>query len=104
MRRRAVVQWTLVCGGLVALAGAAAWVWLAPGWAEDAPVINITYPYRASPERERQIRAGFPRVAPGSSMTDVTDVLGEPDEVRPLYEPVMFRPRRIGTTYWYFLA
>jgi hypothetical protein len=110
MRQQVVVRRILV-SGLVVLAAAAAWVWLAPAppkWTGDDSVINIiiniTYPYVASPERARQIRTGFPQIATGASVAQVTEVLGIPDEVHPLYEPRIFRPRRIGTTYWYFLA
>jgi hypothetical protein len=107
MRQRAVGRRVLVGGGLIALAGVGAWVWLAlapPGPAGNDPIINITYPYVAGLERARQIRAGSPRIAIGASIAQVTEILGRPDEVHPLFEPKILRPRRIGTTYWYFLA
>lgn len=34
---------------------------------------------------------------------DVKRILGDPDEIRPLYEPIIKNPRRIGTTFWYII-
>jgi hypothetical protein len=106
MKRRVVVGWLLVGGTLALLVGA----WALTRHARDTPVplgadttINITYPYVASPERQRQIREGFPRVRPGASRAQVIEILGTPDEVRPLYEPQVISATRVGTTYWYYL-
>ena len=67
-------------------------------------VINIQYPYVASPARAEQIRRHYTSIAPGWSPVEIISLLGEPDEIRPLYEAKYPKAKRIGTTYWYFLA
>src|SRR5262245_11392944 len=106
MKRGRLIKW-LAVGGVVAatvLLGVAYWSRTRPATDEGDTVINITYPYVASPERQNQIRHGFPNLQPGATSAQVRDSLGVPDEVRPLYEPQIKNPRRTGTTYWYFLA
>lgn len=62
-----------------------------------------TYPFAASAARATVIRENYPRVAAGMSPADVTAVLGEPDEVRPLYGPTVKAGKKIGYTYWYVI-
>ena len=61
------------------------------------------YPHVASPGRAAAIRAGYAKIEPGMSSPEVREVLGEPDEVRPLHAPTAKRPDVIGQTYWYVL-
>jgi outer membrane protein assembly factor BamE (lipoprotein component of BamABCDE complex) len=35
--------------------------------------------------------------------TQVVTILGEPEEIRPLYEPKIWNAKRIGTTYWFII-
>src|SRR5689334_14254744 len=68
-----------------------------------ATAINIHYPYVATPERKRQIIAGFKQITPKMSAAQVQEILGTPDEIMPLYEPKIKNPKQIGITHWYFL-
>ena len=61
------------------------------------------YPFVASSERSAQIRNGYLQVIPGMSSKEVAAILGEPDEVRPLYEPIIKQRKVIGYTQWYVL-
>src|SRR5262245_60166641 len=58
--------------------------------------------FAAVPERQRQLKEGYERITAGMSTADATKVLGEPDEILPLYEPQILNPKRIGMTYWYY--
>lgn len=60
-------------------------------------------PYVASPERQKQIKEGFPKIKPGMTPEQMKAILGDPDEVLPLYEPKIKTGKRIGATYWYYL-
>lgn len=71
---------------------------------EDQAIHHISYPYQASPARILDIQRGRSLIQVGSSREQVEERLGQPDETRPLFEPRMFRPERIGTTYWYFTS
>jgi hypothetical protein len=106
MKRRRILRWALVGGLLAIVIGAAVRICFFPfGQATLGvqPVVNVSYPYRATPEWEKQIRAGRERIVPGMTMVQVESVLGTADEVHPLYEPQILDARRIGTTYWYLL-
>lgn len=61
------------------------------------------YPFFASAERAAQIRQGYPGISAGMTPTQVANILGEPDEIRPLYEPKMKAPKLIGHTEWYVI-
>lgn len=75
---------------------------MASGMSGDERVI-ATYPHIAGPERSAPIRAGYLRIKPDMSSADVRDILGEPDEIRPLYAPMAKHPKAIGQTCWYVL-
>ena len=75
---------------------------MASGMSGDERVI-ATYPHISDPQRSAAIRAGYLRIKPGMSLADVRDILGEPDEIRPLYAPMAKHPKAIGQTYWYVL-
>ncbi len=63
----------------------------------------VEYPHVASPERAAAIRAEYAKVALGMPSAKVREILGEPDEIRPLYERATKRPKTVGQTYWYVL-
>jgi hypothetical protein len=63
----------------------------------------VTYPFVATPRRAATIREGFPRVRTGMSPAEVMALLGEPDEIRPLYAPQMKNGKVIGYTHWYVI-
>lgn len=75
---------------------------MASGMSGDERVI-ATYPHIAGPERSAAIRAGYVRIKPGMSSAEVRGILGEPDEIRPLYAPMAKHPQAIGQTSWYVL-
>lgn len=62
-----------------------------------------TYPFLASEERAASIRSNYKRVAVDMSPADVKAILGDPDEIRPLYEPIIKNGKVIGYTYWYVI-
>lgn len=62
-----------------------------------------TYPYVASVERADTIRGGYKKVVTNMSRADVKAILGEPDEILPLYEPIIINGTIIGYTYWYVI-
>lgn len=66
---------------------------------------SLTYPYVATPEREAKILKGMEKVKVGMASSDVRNVLGEPDEVRKLYDPNINLKNRepIGYTWWFII-
>ena len=64
---------------------------------------GLSDPYVASPERQAQIRNGVTRVVEGMTTSQVVASLGQPDEVRPLHEPRIWRPKQIGHTWWFVI-
>jgi hypothetical protein len=62
-----------------------------------------TYPYFASEPRSAQIKGNDKKIEKGMAIKQATQLLGEPDEFRPLYEPKIKNPRQIGYTHWYFI-
>ncbi len=62
-----------------------------------------TYPFEASPERAEIIKSEYKQVMLGMEPNAVMVILGEPDEIRPLYEPVKVHAKHIGYTYWYVI-
>ena len=90
-RFASAISWVLLC-----VAGEAS------GMSRDEYVI-AAYPHIAGPERSAAIRAGYAKIEPGMSSAEVRAVLGEPDEVRPLYAPMAKRPDLVGQTCWYVL-
>lgn len=85
------ISWVLLC-----VAG------VASAMSRDEYVI-AAYPHITGPERSAAIRAGYAKIKPGMSSAEVRAVLGEPDEVRPLYAPMAKKPDAIGQTCWYVL-
>ncbi|MBI5262780.1 MAG: hypothetical protein HY852_13290 [Bradyrhizobium sp.] len=70
----------------------------------DIQTIEITaYPFFASVERAATIRSNFRRIGIGMSAAEVSAILGTPDEVRPLHEPRIRRPKTIGYSHWYVI-
>lgn len=68
------------------------------------PVRKITtYPYIATPERAEVIRRGLANISVGMSPSEVATVLGEPDEIYPLYVPGHKRSEVVGYTQWYII-
>lgn len=59
------------------------------------------YPSVATQVHAAKIRSGFPAIAVGMAPADVVAILGEPDELHPLYEPSAKNGKIIGYTYWY---
>jgi outer membrane protein assembly factor BamE (lipoprotein component of BamABCDE complex) len=63
----------------------------------------IKYPYVATTERKTQIEYGFNKIEKGLTYKQVKNLLGQPDEIKPLYQPKIKNPKQIGTTYWYII-
>lgn len=68
-------------------------------------VINkiISYPYKASTDKANKIKTEYKKVSLGMSATEVVDMLGKPDETRPLFEPIINNGKQIGFTHWYLI-
>lgn len=62
-----------------------------------------TYPYVATEVRANTIRNGYKRVVISMSREEVKAILGEPDEIFPLHEPVIKSGVIIGYSYWYVI-
>ena len=67
------------------------------------PTSDLSYHYVASERRKAQIVNNYGEVRRGMTVSQVRGLLGEPDEVRPLYEPRIYRPRQTGFTHWYLI-
>ena len=78
---------------------------LATASVDGIPPIRIitTYPYIATPERAEIIRRGLANISVGMSPAEVATVLGEPDEIYPLYVPRHKHGKVIGYTQWYII-
>jgi len=61
------------------------------------------YPFIANSERAAALRNGYKRIALGMTPLQVAAVLGEPDEIRALYEPNVKNGKLIGYTHWYVI-
>lgn len=61
------------------------------------------YPFIASEERATAIRNNYKHVVVGMTSIDVQRILDDPDEIRPLFEPVAIEGKLIGYTYWYVI-
>jgi outer membrane protein assembly factor BamE (lipoprotein component of BamABCDE complex) len=68
-----------------------------------SPKEITAYPFAASPERAAAIQEKYNRVRVSMFPADVKAILGEPDEVRPLYETTTRNAKQIGYTYWYIV-
>ena len=71
----------------------------------DELIINKknSYPYRAIENRANTIRSEHKRINLKMSASRVIEILGEPDETLPLFEPKLKNPKQIGFTYWYLI-
>lgn len=61
------------------------------------------YPYVASKERATFITTNYKKIEKNMRVDEVKKILGEPDEIRALYEPIKKNPKIIGHTYWYII-
>jgi hypothetical protein len=61
------------------------------------------YPYYASKEQCSRIRNNWKLIEVGASAARVKELLGEPDQINPTYEPQIKNPRQIGYSYVYLL-
>ena len=64
---------------------------------------EIKYPYFATPERVESIEVGYKKIKIGMDINEVKVILGEPDEIKDLYEPKIKKAKKIGFTYWYLI-
>jgi hypothetical protein len=69
--------------------------------ADDTP---LQYPYEAEPARRSLILENWSKIEEGMTSAELHELMGSPDEIQPLYEPVIKNPRRIGTTCFYVVA
>lgn len=61
------------------------------------------YPYIANAKQVAKVKDGYRQVTIGMHPAEVVAIMGEPDEIRPLYEPNITREKVIGYTHWYVL-
>ncbi len=61
------------------------------------------YPYVASKERVASITTNYKKIEKNMRVDEVKKILGEPDEIRELYEPIKKNGKLIGYTYWYII-
>lgn len=63
----------------------------------------MSYPYLATQKKSAQILNHWKSIQPKMSDREVIRILGEADEIVPLYEPLKKNPKLIGKTWWYIL-
>lgn len=63
----------------------------------------VAYPFTASAARAAAIKGKFKLVVVGMTPAEVTAILGEPDEVRSLYAPMVKNSNPTGHSYWYVI-
>ncbi len=61
------------------------------------------YHYVATKERATFITTNYKKIEKNMRVEEVKKILGEPDEIRALYEPIKKNPKIIGYTYWYII-
>ena len=64
----------------------------------------IEYPFEAPKVRRELIAKHVDTIKAGMSSKAVIELIGQPDETTPLYEPKIKNPRQIGSTIWYILS
>ncbi|MDH5218269.1 MAG: DUF3862 domain-containing protein [Gammaproteobacteria bacterium] len=69
----------------------------------DSISSEIQHPYFASPERVKTIQEGYKKIKTGMDINQVKEILGEPDEIKDLYEPKIKTSKIVGFTYWYLI-
>jgi hypothetical protein len=69
----------------------------------NRPAASTGTQISTSPARESEILQTAGEIKPGMTAAEVEQLMGKPDGVRPLYEPVMKNPKQVGTTHWYIL-
>ena len=67
------------------------------GEISNAPVSDAP----SQKNRWNQVLAHYTAIDVGMGQQEVRDILGNPDQINPLYEPKIYKPRRIGTTWFY---
>jgi len=72
--------------------------------ASSAGGTSLQYPHTAEPARRSLILENWSKIAEGMTSAELRELMGSPDEIQPLYEPVVKNPMRIGTTYFYVVA
>jgi hypothetical protein len=69
---------------------------------QTIPSHSLTYPYVASPKRQAQILNGLGKVEAGMSPSEVKSFLGDPDEIRELYDRIK-NAEPVGYTWWFIV-
>jgi hypothetical protein len=64
---------------------------------------KLKYPYIAPLEKANYIKENYKKISIGQSISKVETILGKPDEISPLYEPIIKNGKIIGKSYWYFI-
>ena len=64
---------------------------------------ELSYPYKASAQRESQILSGASRVTPGMNRKQVKAILDEPDEITDLFRRSDIEAKPIGSSHWYII-
>jgi len=64
---------------------------------------EMNYPYIATSERATLIKNEYKNIKEGDTKRSVVLIMNEPDEIHELYEPIKYKPKVIGKTYWYIV-
>ena len=64
---------------------------------------QISYPYFATSERSNQIENNYKKIEIGMTPQEIKSLLGEPDEMHPLYEAKILNAKQIGHTQWFLI-
>ena len=64
---------------------------------------GMSYPYISSTERKKFITENYEKIQINQTEQEVKQILGTPDDILPLYEPKIKKPKKNGFTFWYIL-
>lgn len=68
-----------------------------------AALPRINFPYEATAERKSQIINALSEIKTGMTISRVQNLAGNPDDILPLFEPMIKNGNQIGKTYWYYI-
>ena len=59
------------------------------------------YPFISPPDRIAVLRSRYTEILKGMTAPQVKSILGEPDEVKPAFEPIIWNAKQTGYLYLY---
>jgi len=63
----------------------------------------ISYPYVASVERSERIKNSYEKIQAGMTPEQVKQLIGEPDQTRPMWDRNIFKAKQVGYFHWFII-